>query len=253
MAAAEILAATGGLPPTAFDISRQEPSLTNSVHRRINPFLPATPQESAFSSGSFWHREHLNLLETCVRCGSTSSCSCAVWADLVASLSSDPENNQAWEQHQTSHQPPLATRSWHDHVTGTQVPALDNDFTASSAHVENSTQVSSHGYSPDYALAFGKFHSPVQVDHKVLFKNNFNEPTRADGAAPAVMKARRGRATLPNNAKKILKESFNIEPYPDSLEVSSIAKASQMTIKQVKTWFTNKRNRTPPSRRGTFP
>ena len=48
-------------------------------------------------------------------------------------------------------------------------------------------------------------------------------------------------------AKKILNDSFQLEAYPDKMEISSIAKKTKMTIKQVRTWFGNKRRRTIPT------
>lgn len=69
----------------------------------------------------------------------------------------------------------------------------------------------------------------------------------ATKAVPAEKKAGSRRSVISKDAKDLLEASFSIEPYPDTLEVSSIATNARLGVKQVKTWFSNKRHRATPS------
>lgn len=81
-----------------------------------------------------------------------------------------------------------------------------------------------------------------------------SEPVRAqegqdeavDDVPPNVTVEKPSRSKLSPHAKRVLENFFRIELYPDMKETETIARVAEMTFKQVRQWFRNKRRRTTP-------
>jgi hypothetical protein len=75
-----------------------------------------------------------------------------------------------------------------------------------------------------------------------LIGNHIDKP-------PTAGETKKRSRTISDHAKSYLEEAFQLEPYPEKEEMSSIAERANVTVKQARTWFANKRNRTKPQSR----
>jgi hypothetical protein len=248
MAAADVLTATGGLPPSAFSLLPQDayfPSFT-SINDTI---LPHPDDHSNFyvdgafdpllkdlgpnqygklqynyadpGVGQNVHFEDQlegqglgELLE--LQCDCVAICCCA---HTVDSWFQDVVTPDPIERVQTS------------------LPSINT------ANIQDgrgsSTRASLNNVIEDDSFAERRPKKPTP--------QKFAHPPVAYRAAPAEMKAERSRPAFTSSAKIALDDLFQLEPYPDDAEITSIAENTKMTIKQVKTWFSNKRSRSQRS------
>jgi hypothetical protein len=89
------------------------------------------------------------------------------------------------------------------------------------------------------AVDFGPDHSG-QASH-TLEGGDPNSPVVPESQPPP--KAARKRARIKDATFAILDQQFGIDAYPKVGELSSLVKATNLTLKEIKTWFTNARSR----------
>jgi hypothetical protein len=241
MAAADILATTGGLPPSAFLLSEQN-DFSSAPALLGDNTLNASITEQFIPFHQFLGLE--NDLEWNCDCADCAARDCGT-QDFSAHFQhfEFPENlNGGYGQ---------LVDSWADSSLPTGTPPLNPGLTSTPPHcvdMPNAPRLQTFEISSPGTLTSILREHPSAVREEGIIEHPAKsiKITVASKAVPAEKKAGRRRFSMPKFTKAALEESFRLEAYPDKLEVSSIAKTAKMSVKQVKTWFSNKRGRTRP-------
>ncbi|QDS72128.1 hypothetical protein FKW77_003903 [Venturia effusa] len=226
----DILTMTGGLPPSAFSLS--ELTACDDVSLDISNDLPFENIRPVTDNSSW------NPVERS-------------WNDEMSSVKGYNQVGLDHDRTQDILTTPFSTyvdsdfellaNDWTGEFCGDIImgsSTLDQDSTHQGSQINDwladsvlgSGQLASEPLCPPLAEA------PGETPHEFLTRK----------AVPAESKAGKRRSAFSSEAKAALENSFRIEPYPDAAEIASIAKRGKMSTKQVKTWFSNKRNRSQP-------
>ena len=88
-------------------------------------------------------------------------------------------------------------------------------------------------------------HAPPKFAHHV---SRLSAQLKKRFCGPALLRAhsRHRRFALTNDSKRVLKQWFNAHlehPYPTQREKEALARAANLSVKQINDWFTNYRKR----------